>query len=191
MLLQQQVCGGLARHDPAEHDRLDIGKLRQSALIDGLLLIEIGKHHCERVKPDSRSFFSKRLHNTRANFCKRKPIVGGPTVGMPIPTNTRTYVGHAFCQSRQDWRGPTTSTPGVTSHSRQRCTLERRWPYLDNRFETQSDTLSLLLISGLTNPSIIKVGETWIPFWRAYLQCLLISRSRSGIAKAPASRTPL
>ena len=30
----------------------------------------------------------------------------------------------------------------------------------------------------------MKVGETWMPFWRAYLQCHLISRSRSGIAKA-------
>ena len=63
--------------------------------------------------------------------------------------------------------------------------------YLDIRRETQSDTVSPLLISGLTNPSIIKVGDMWIPFWRAYLQCHLISRSRSGIAKALASFKPL
>jgi len=29
----------------------------------------------------------------------------------------------------------------------------------------------------------MKVGDTWIPFWRAYLQCHFTSRSTSGIKK--------
>jgi hypothetical protein len=33
----------------------------------------------------------------------------------------------------------------------------------------------------------MKVGDTWIPFWRAYLECHFTSRSRSGIEKALAS----
>src|SRR6516165_9254331 len=31
-----------------------------------------------------------------------------------------------------------------------------------------------------TSPSTMKVGETWMPFWRAYLQCRFTSLSRSG-----------
>src|SRR5262245_21010300 len=60
-----------------------------------------------------------------------------------------------------------------------------------SRCAAQSETLSPLLISGRTRPSIRKVGETWMPFCRASLQCHLISRSRLGIAKAAASFNPL
>ena len=59
------------------------------------------------------------------------------------------------------------------------------------RRDAQSAMESPLLMSTRTSPSIMKVGDTWIPFCRAYLQCHLISRSRSGIAKAAASSRPL
>lgn len=59
------------------------------------------------------------------------------------------------------------------------------------RRDAQSATESPLLMSARTSPSIMNVGETWMPFWRAYLQCHLTSRSRSGIAKASDSFTPL
>ena len=62
---------------------------------------------------------------------------------------------------------------------------------LFSRRTTQSETASPLLMSACTRPSIMKVGDTWIPFWRAYLQCSLISRSRSGVAKASESLAPL
>ena len=62
---------------------------------------------------------------------------------------------------------------------------------LFSRRNTQSETASPLLMSACTRPSIMKVGDTWIPFWRAYLQCHLISRSRSRIAKASESLAPL
>lgn len=47
--------------------------------------------------------------------------------------------------------------------------------YFSNKRATQSDTSSLLLMSGWTKPSIMKVGDTWMPFWRAYFACHLIS----------------
>jgi hypothetical protein len=62
---------------------------------------------------------------------------------------------------------------------------------LFSRRNTQSEIASPLLMSACTRPSIMKVGDTWIPFWRAYLQCHLISRSRSRIAKASESLAPL
>jgi hypothetical protein len=62
---------------------------------------------------------------------------------------------------------------------------------LFSRRNTQSEIASPLLMSACTRPSIMKAGDTWIPFWRAYLQCHLISRSRSRIAKASESLAPL
>src|SRR5882757_1236729 len=67
----------------------------------------------------------------------------------------------------------------------------RRFLQLFSRRNTQSEIASPLLMSACTRPSIMKVGDTWIPFWRAYLQCHLTSRSRSRIAKASESLAPL
>jgi transposase-like protein len=57
--------------------------------------------------------------------------------------------------------------------------------------DAQSETASPLLILACTRPSIMNVGDTWTPFWRPYLLCHLISRSRSGSAKASRSWMPL
>jgi hypothetical protein len=62
---------------------------------------------------------------------------------------------------------------------------------LFSKCNTQSETASPLPMLACTRPSIMKVGDTWIPFWRAYLQCHLTSRSRSGIAKASETLAPL
>src|SRR3984893_6397154 len=62
---------------------------------------------------------------------------------------------------------------------------------LFSRRTTQSETASPLLMSACPRPSIMKVGDTWIPFWRASLQCRLLFRSRSGFAKASESLAPL
>ena len=58
------------------------------------------------------------------------------------------------------------------------------------RRDTQSATASPLLISLCTSPLIMKLGDTWMPFWREYRECHLISRSKSGMANASASRMP-
>jgi hypothetical protein len=71
--------------------------------------------------------------------------------------------------------------------------LRRFWGLIQSfsRRDTQSETASPLLMSGCTRPSTMKVGDTWMPFCRAYLQCHLISRSRSGMPKASVSLMPL
>lgn len=59
------------------------------------------------------------------------------------------------------------------------------------RAAAQVSMLSPLPRAGSTRPFTIKVGDTWMPFWRAYLQCHLISCSSAGMAKASARATPL
>lgn len=73
------------------------------------------------------------------------------------------------------WLGPLTDASGGTAATGKigftgaatvALTARPRAPHPTNRF-TQSSTASPLLISVCTRPSIMKVGETWMPFWRA------------------------
>lgn len=56
---------------------------------------------------------------------------------------------------------------------------------------THSSTGSPLPSLGCIKPSTMNVGDTWMPFWRAYFACHLISASSSGNSKASASARPV
>src|SRR5699024_10617125 len=56
---------------------------------------------------------------------------------------------------------------------------------------TQSPTSSPPPMVGSIRGSIMKVGDPWMPFWRAYLACRVVTLSRSGISKAEVRARPL